>query len=112
MKRRPSDVWLGAAVVLAFLSLLGYVLPILTAVWVVAHLALIGVVGLGLVHLWLKPQHGLQRLACALLTLPVLTNYGVLCAVAVFMTMWNTHVGHDFRMPAPRKILPSGAESA
>lgn len=65
----------------------------------VAHLTLIGIGGLVVLNLWLRPQHALQRLACALLTLPVLLHYGVVCALAVFSTMWITHAGHDFTVP-------------
>ena len=100
MTRRPSDAWIGAAVLFACFSLAAYSSHILNAVLMVVHLTLIGAWGFVVLHLWLKPQHGLQRLACAMLTLPVLMFYGVVCAVAVFMTMWNTHVGHDFHVPA------------
>lgn len=109
MSRRPSDAWIGAAILLVCLSLLSTVFNVLITALMLLHLTLIGIGGLVVLHLWLKPEHGLQRLACALLTLPVLMHYGVVCTVAVFLTMWYTHVGHDFRLPAPKEPLPSGA---
>ena len=109
VSRRPSDAWIGAAVLLACFSLAAYTSHILNAVMIAVQLSLIGAWGIVVLHLWLKPQHGLQRLACALLTFPVLAHYGILCAVAVFMTMWRTHVGHDFHVPARKDPVPPGA---
>lgn len=109
MSRRASDAWLGATVLLACFALLCYLTEPLIATRMLAALALLGLAGHVVLHLWLQPQHGLQRLACALLTLPVLGCYGIVCAIAVFQTMWRTHAGHDF--PLPGKGLPPGADS-
>jgi hypothetical protein len=106
--RRPSDAWIGAAVLLALFSLVCYTSHIQIAALLFGYLGVIGIVGHVLSYLWLRPEHGLQRLACALLTFPVLMFYGIACAVAVFMTMWNTHVGHDFRLPTPKPGAETG----
>jgi hypothetical protein len=94
VSRRPSDALTGAAVLLSAFVLVSCATHLLIAASLVIVLAVLIACGLLVLRLWLHPDRAMQCLACMLLTLPVLASFSVVPAIAVFLTMWITHVGH------------------
>jgi hypothetical protein len=109
VSRRPSDAWIGIAVLLVLFTFVCTTSHILVAVLLFVYLGMFCIAGLFLLDLWLRPERGVQRLACILLTLPVLAFCGIVAGISVFATMWYTHVGHARRLAVPK---PPGAANA